>query len=103
MPERGAWSTFDAKPGREAETEAFLQDCRAGIAREPGTMTFFALRIGPGRYATFASFADAGALQTHIEGPTAGAVRACAGELFTAPPAIVQAVVLAAKAAAEAT
>ncbi|RYB03263.1 putative quinol monooxygenase [Lichenibacterium ramalinae] len=100
MAERIAWSTFDALPGREAEVAAFLQACRDGIAGEPGTTAFYALETGPGRYATFAVFADDAAFEAHVRGPTADAVRGRAAALFTAQPAIVQATVVATKAAA---
>lgn len=91
MAEHAVWSTFDAKPGCEAEADAFLQQCRDGIAQEPGTTTFYALRTGPGRYATFA---NAAALKAHVHRPTADAVRQRAANLVTAQPAITQAVML---------
>ena len=53
MDKHGIWSTFEVKPGQEAEVEAFLRECAEEISREPGTTTFFALKVGPGRYATF--------------------------------------------------
>ena len=94
MAERIVWSTFEARPGREADVDAFLQRCRDGIAGEPGTTTFLALTIAPGRHATFARFADDAAFEAHVRGPTAVAVRAQAATLFTGQPAIVQASLL---------
>jgi len=98
MAEPVVMSTFEAQPGREAEVDAFLQECRDGIAREPGTTVFFALKISSGRYGTFAIFADNAALETHVHGPTAELVRQRANDLFTSQPAILQATVLASKA-----
>lgn len=97
MDKRAVWSTFTAKPGREAEVEAFLEACAAGIAGEQGTTTFFALRLGDGRYATFDTFTDDAAFQAHLAGPTARAVMDRADDLFAAGLDIVQAQVLAAK------
>lgn len=97
MDKIGIWSTFEAQPGKEHEVEAFLVECRAGIEREPGTTTFFALKIGPGRYATFDTMRDDAALDAHVNGPTARTVRLRGPGLFTAPPAIVRASVLTAK------
>lgn len=98
MGERGVWSTFEAKAGREGEVEAFLAECRAGIDREEGTTAFFVLRRQDGRYATFAVFRDEAAFQAHLHGPTATAVKARAAELFEGEMAIVGAAILDAKA-----
>ena len=97
MDERAVWSTFDAEPGCAAEVEAFLRDCADRIAEEPGTTTFFALRLGNGRYATFAAFASEAALAAHKDGPTAAAVKARAADLFASGLAIVPTEVVAAK------
>jgi quinol monooxygenase YgiN len=101
MDQHGVWSTFEAKPGKEAEVEAFLEECRAGIQREPGTTTFFAMKLGPGRYATFDTMSDDAALEAHVHGPTAEAVRERSRELFKAPPDIVRTTVLTAKRGAQ--
>ncbi len=97
MDKFGIWSTFEAKPGREAEAEAFLRECAERISREPGTTTFFALKVGPGRYATFDTMRDDAALAAHVGGPTAAAVHARGQELFVKPPDITQATILAVK------
>ena len=97
MDERAVWSTFRAKPGREAEVERFLGECAAGIAGERGTKTFFALRLSDGRYATFDTFADDAAFEVHLAGPTARTVMDRADELFADGMEIVQAKVLAVK------
>lgn len=101
MAERAVWSTFEARPGREAEVEVFLQQCRDEIERELGTTTFFAMKIGPGRYATFDTFAGDAAFEAHLRGRTADAVRGRAAELFVDHPMIVQAIILAAKDSSE--
>lgn len=100
MDKRAVWSTFRAKPGREAEVEAFLEACAAGIASERGTTTFFALQLDDGCYATFDTFdtfVDDAAFQAHLAGPTACAVMERADDLFASGLDIVQARVLAAK------
>ncbi|GJD92403.1 hypothetical protein BHAOGJBA_5957 [Methylobacterium hispanicum] len=45
---QAVWLTFAANPGCEAEVEAFLRDCDAGIGDEPGTTTFFMLALSEG-------------------------------------------------------
>lgn len=83
MDKYGIRSVFQAKPGRGREVEAFLRECRAGVEREPGTTTFFALEVGPGLYATFDTMADDAALDAHVNGPTADAARRAVARVTT--------------------
>ncbi len=97
MDKRAVWSTFRARPGKEAEVEAFLADCCARIGAEQGTTTFFVLKLADGRYATFDTFRDDEAFQDHLHGPTAATVKARTHELFEGELMILQASVLDAK------
>ena len=97
MDKHAVWSTFRAKPGKASEVEAFLKECQKGIEGEPGTSVFYVLRTGPGQYATFDTFQDDAAFQTHLHGPTARAVMDRAPDLFEQQPAIVQGELIAAK------
>ncbi len=97
MDERAVWSTFTAKPDRKADVEKFLQACATGIAGEPGTSVFFALKLGDGRCTTFDTFADDDAYHAHLGGSTAHAVVDRAEDLVAADLTIVQGRVLAAK------
>lgn len=45
---QAVWLPFVAKPACEAQVEAFLRDCDAGIGDEPGTTTFFMLALSEG-------------------------------------------------------
>lgn len=80
------WATMQAKPGREADARAFLEESTRRIAAgEPGTTSFHAIDLGEGRFAIFNTFADDGALAAHVGGEVAAWVMAMNAELFTAP------------------
>lgn len=92
------WATMEARPGREVDARAFLQEATRRITEgEPGTTSFHALDLGEGRFAIFNTFADEAALQAHVGGPTAAWVMAQNAELFTAPYEITRGRMLAQK------
>ena len=71
---------LEAKPGKEAEVEAFLKGGLAIVQGEPATTAWFALRLGPSTF-----------------GRVAAALMQKAGDLLAKPPAIEKVDVLAAK------
>ena len=88
---------LEAKPGKEAEVEAFL---RAGLQlaqQEPATAVWFAIRLGPSTFGIFDAFPDESGRQAHLAGQVAAALMAKASELLAQPPAIENADVLAVK------
>ncbi len=97
MDEFAVWSTLQARPGKEREAEEFLHRAKALIDKERGTTTFFAMKIGPGRYATFDTMVDGAALDAHVHGAAAALVAAEADALFVRPPEIIQTTILTAK------
>ena len=44
---------LEAKPGKEAEVEALLRSALSLAMEEPGTVHWFALRIGPSTFGVF--------------------------------------------------
>lgn len=86
-----------AKPGREADVEAFLHSGQAIVEGEPATTAWFAIRLGAGEYGIFDVFPDDAGRQAHLAGDVAKALMAQADDLFSAPPAIEQLDVLATK------
>ena len=54
----GLWVPLQAKEGKEAEVEEFLKAGQALVEEEPGTIAWFAVKMGPGRYGIFDVFAD---------------------------------------------
>jgi quinol monooxygenase YgiN len=79
---------LDAKPGKEAEVESFLRSGLDIVEKEPATTTWFALRLGPSRFAIFDTFPDESGRQAHLAGQVAAALRAKGEDLFARPPSI---------------
>lgn len=98
MDKFAIWSSMEAKPGKEKEVEEFLKSELSLIEREPGTTTFYALKIGPNTYGTFDTFTNKAARDAHVNGPAAKAVHARLEELFTSMPTIVETTILMTKA-----
>ena len=90
---------LEAKPGREADVAQFLEDVMPVIEREPGTATFFALRLGPSTFGIFNAFADEAARQRHIAGDAAVGLSTLAADALAEPPRIEAVDVLASKGA----
>ena len=89
---------LEAKPGKEKELEALLTSSLPMAQNEPGTIHWYALRIGPSTYGIFDTFEKEEGRQAHLNGPIAAALVARAAELLSKPPVIEQVELLAAKA-----
>jgi quinol monooxygenase YgiN len=89
---------LEAKPGKEKELENLLTSSLPLAQNEPGTIHWFALRIGPSTYGIFDSFEKEEGRQAHLNGPVAAALVAKAPELLSRPPVIEQVELLAVKA-----
>lgn len=87
-----------ARPGKELEVEAFLKSAQPLVLQEPGTTTWYALKLGPSKFGIFDTFADENGRNAHLTGAIALALFAKAEELFAEPPQIHQANILASKA-----
>lgn len=87
----------EAKPGKEAEVEAFLRDALPIAQGEPATVAWFAIRLGPSSFGVFDAFPDDAGRQAHLSGEIAAALMQRADELFAEPPSIKPVDVLAAK------
>src|SRR3977135_3631078 len=88
---------LEAKPGKEAEVEAFLKGGLAIVEGEPATTTWFAIRLGPSTFGIFDAFPDEAGRQAHLSGQVAAALKEKAAELFAQPPSIEKVEVIAAK------
>lgn len=84
----GLWVPLQAKPGKEAEVEAFLKAGQAIVEDEPGTTAWFALKMGPGQFGIFDVFPDDDARQAHLNGKVAAALMEKAPDLFDDAPQI---------------
>jgi quinol monooxygenase YgiN len=88
---------LEAKPGKEADVEAFLRSGLPIVEQEPATTAWFAIKMGPQTYGIFDAFPDDAGRNAHLSGKVAAALMAKAGELFSTPPNIEKLDVLAAK------
>jgi quinol monooxygenase YgiN len=89
---------LEAKPGKEKELENLLTSSLQLAQNEPGTIHWFALRIGPSTYGIFDTFEKEEGRQAHLNGPIAAGLVAKAPELLAKPPVIEQVELLAVKA-----
>lgn len=88
---------LEAKPGKEAEVEAFLKGGLAVVQQEPDTITWFAIRLGPSTYGIFDTFPHEKGRQAHLAGKVAAALMAQAPDLFSQAPSIEKVDILASK------
>jgi quinol monooxygenase YgiN len=89
---------LEAKPGKEEEVEAFLKSAKPLAEQEPGTLTWYAVKVSPTKFAIFDTFADDAGRNAHLTGEIAKALFAKADDLFATAPEIHKLDVLAAKA-----
>jgi quinol monooxygenase YgiN len=97
MPKLAIWAELEAKPGKEREVEEFLKSAKPLAEKEEGTITWYAVKIGPSRFGIFDTFAEEKGRDAHLSGEIAKALMAKAQELFAKPPQIHKIDVLAAK------
>jgi quinol monooxygenase YgiN len=88
---------LEAKPGKEAEVEKFLNGGLPIVEEEPATITWYAIKLGPSTFGIFDTFPDEKGRQAHLSGKVAEALMAKAPELLSQPPQIEQVEILAAK------
>jgi quinol monooxygenase YgiN len=88
MVKYALFGMLKAKPGKEAEVEAFLKQGAELAKNEKGTVTWYAINEGNGRYGIFDTFEDEAGREAHLNGEIAKALMAKAGELLSEPPQI---------------
>lgn len=88
MAKFALYAHLKAKPGKEAEVEAFLKSALPLAQKEPGTITWYAFQEDQGSYGIFDTFDTEDARQTHLDGPIAKALISKADELLAQPPMI---------------
>lgn len=90
-----------AKPGKEAEVEAFLNSGLALVNQEPLTVTWYAVKFNDSTFGIFDTFDGEEGRDAHLNGKVAEALMANAAALFAEPPQIDKAEILAAKTSAK--
>jgi len=89
---------LEAKPGKEQDVEQFLRSALPMVQAENGTTSWYALKMGPSRFAIFDTFPDEKGRKAHLSGAVAKALFAKAEDLFAKPPVVDQSEILAVKA-----
>ena len=88
---------LEAKPGKEAEVQKFLEGGLALVNQEPATTAWFGMKMGPSTFGIFDAFPDEAGRNAHLNGAVAAALMAKAADLFAKPPSISKVDILAAK------
>jgi quinol monooxygenase YgiN len=82
MAKYAIWVMLKAKPGKEADVEAFLKQGAVMSKDEPKTVNWYGVKIAPGMYGVFETFDDESGREAHLSGEIARALRSNASELF---------------------
>ena len=91
----GLLVTLEARAGKEADAEAFLKSAQPLAQDEAGTLKWYAIKLGPGKFGIFDTFANEADRDAHLSGRIAKALGALASELFATPPQVEKVEVLA--------
>ena len=97
MVKYGLLVRLEAKPGKEADVDAFLRGGLALVQAEPATIVWFAIRLGTSTFGIFDAFPDETGRDAHLAGRVAAALGERASELLAKSPTIERVDVLAAK------
>jgi quinol monooxygenase YgiN len=97
MVKLGLLARLEAKPGKEQEVAEFLKGGLALAEQEPGTVSWYALQLGPSTFGIFDTFEDEAGRDAHLSGPIAKALMEKAGELLAKDPVIEKVDLLAVK------
>ena len=97
LPRLALHVPLEARDGAEEEVARFLQGAQSAVEREPGTLSWYALRLGKTRFAILDTFADEAGRETHLSGEIGTALSGSAASLFAEPPQIHRAQILAFK------
>ncbi|HEX9482598.1 MAG TPA: antibiotic biosynthesis monooxygenase [Solirubrobacteraceae bacterium] len=93
----GVLALLEAKPEKGADLAAFLEGGRAIAAAEPGTVTWYAFKLGDSTYGIFDTFESEDARNAHLEGEIPRALAQVGPELLAKDPEIQLVEVLAVK------
>ena len=95
MEALGLLVRLEARPGKEADAEALLKSAQPLALVEKGTLKWYAIKLGPGKFGIFDTFASEASRNAHLTGEIAKALTSRATELFAVPPQVEKVEVLA--------
>lgn len=79
---------LEAKPGKEQDVADFLKGALPLAMEEAGTISWFALQIGPSTFGIFDTFETQEGREAHLGGEIAKALMANAPELLAVDPVL---------------
>jgi quinol monooxygenase YgiN len=82
---KGLLVRIEARPGREADVEDFLNQGLSLVMEEPKTTAWFAIRLDDSTFGIFDVFPDESGREVHLSGQVAQALMENAGEMFSEP------------------
>jgi quinol monooxygenase YgiN len=97
QPALGLLVTLESKPGKQDEVVDFLNAGLDAVGREPGTVTWYAFRLGETTFGIYDTFRDEAGREAHLSGEVAEALGKVSGDLFARPPDIRPIDIIAAK------
>ncbi|HRH42210.1 MAG TPA: antibiotic biosynthesis monooxygenase [Pyrinomonadaceae bacterium] len=97
MVKKALFVRLEAKYGKEAEVEQFLDNGLGLVNEEPLTVDWYALKFSESSFGIFDTFEHDQGVEAHLNGKVAEALMARADELFAEPPKIERIEILAAK------
>jgi hypothetical protein len=62
----GLLVTLEARSGKEADAEAFLKSAQPLALDETGTLKWYAIKLGPGKFGIFDTFANEAGRNAHL-------------------------------------
>ena len=95
----GILALVEAKPGKEAEVEAFVKGGQAIVEQEPGTRVWYGFRVDGSTFGIFDAFENEEARQAHLSGQIPAALASAGPQLLAKDPDIRLVDVLAVKGA----
>jgi quinol monooxygenase YgiN len=84
----GLLAQLEAKQGKGADLQAFLESGRALAAAEEGTVTWYAFKLDDTHFGIFDTFETEDARQAHINGEIPKALGQVAEDLLASDPDI---------------
>jgi quinol monooxygenase YgiN len=93
----GILALLEAKPGKGDDLADFLRSGREIAAREEGTVTWYAFKVGDTTYGIFDTFESEEARQAHLNGEIPKALGQVAPDLLASDPDIRPVEILAVK------
>ena|SRR6201986_1288158 len=97
MAKLALYVPLKAKAGKEGDVAEFLRSALPLVQAENGTLNWYAIEEGPGRFAIFDTFDSEQDRQAHLDGRVAEALMAKASDLLSEQPQIHKISILAAK------